>query len=186
MHPDNIYLTYLKENDIKGINEIYMLHAGKVKGYILNNNGNAEDAADIFQEALIDIFHLAEKPDFVLTCPFEAFLFIICKRKWMNELKKRKQKPVTELHDYVSYSEDNAIIVEEYANLVEEEHTIMVVLEKMGDRCKSIIKACMGTDSQSIIAEKLGLSYAYLRKKKSECMSQLRNLVAEHPIFKNK
>ncbi|HZH87558.1 MAG TPA: RNA polymerase sigma factor [Chitinophagaceae bacterium] len=186
MHSDKIFLTYLKENDIKGINEIYLLFAGKVKGYILNNSGNADDAADIFQEALIDIFHLANKPDFVLTCPFEAFLFIICKRKWLNELKKRSQKPVTELHDYVSYSEDSVKVVEVYANQIEEEHTIMAILETMGDRCKSIIKACMGTDSQSIIAEKLGLSYAYLRKKKSECMSQLRNLVADHPVFKNK
>ena len=89
MHPDQKFIIYLKENNTKGIDEIYALYSANVTRYIVKNSGNNDDAADIFQESLIDIYNLAHKPSFVLTCPFEAFLITVAKRKWLNVLKKR-------------------------------------------------------------------------------------------------
>jgi hypothetical protein len=34
------------------------------------------------------------------------------------------------------------------------------------------------------IAEKLGYSYGYVRKKKSECMKELKSRIMEHPDYK--
>lgn len=185
MHHDHRFIEFLKDNNSQGIDEIYALYSDNVKRYILKNSGNIEDAADVFQESLIDIYHLAHKPNFVLTCPFEAFLITVCKRKWLNILKKRTRNPVTNtIDDVYTLKDDDIRVSEEYANQIEEENTVLLVLETMGERCKSIIKACMGKDSQSKIAENLGISYAYLRKKKSECMTLLRKKVKEHPLFK--
>ena len=69
--------------------QIYTKYAAKVKHYIMANSGDADDAADIFQEALIDIYNQAKNKQLELTCPFEPFLLLICKRKWLNILKKR-------------------------------------------------------------------------------------------------
>lgn len=185
MHPDHKFIDYLKDNSSQGIDEIYALYSDNVKRYILKNSGNIDDAADIFQEALIDIYHLAHKPAFVLTCPFEAFLITVCKRKWFNILKKRTRNPVTNsIEDVYTIKDDDVRVSEAYADQIEEENTVLHVVETMGDRCKSIIKACMGKDPQDKIAESLGISYAYLRKKKSECMGLLRKKVKEHPLFK--
>lgn len=187
MHPDQRFIIYLKENNSEGINEIYKLYSGNIKRFIVKNSGDEDDAADIFQESLIDIYNLAHRPSFVLTCPFEAFLVTICKRKWLNAIKKRKQSPVTNtLEDVYTLKEVDSSTAESYIELIEREETIMQLLETMGDRCKSIIKACMSGDHQEKIADGLGLTYAYLRKKKSECMSSLGKLVNEHPLFKNK
>ncbi len=186
MHPDQRFIVYLKENNPEGIIEIYQLYSDNVKRFIIKNNGDEDDAADIFQEAIIDIYNLAHKPAFVLTCPFEAFLITVCKRKWLNALKKRKQSPVTNsLDDVYTIKQDNYPIVESYIEQIEQEDTIMQVLETMGDRCKTIIKACMSDEHQEKVAERLGLTYAYLRKKKSECMNILGKLVKEHPLFKS-
>lgn len=187
MHPDQRFIIYLKENNAQGIDEIYALYSDNVKRYIVKNSGSLDDAADIFQEGLIDIYNLAHSPSFTLTCPFEAFLITICKRKWLNVLKKRGRKPVTiSIEDVYTHMQDDLTISEAYADQIEEEDTILHLLESMGDRCKTIIKACMGKDSQEMIAETLGISYAYLRKKKSECMATLRSLVKDHPLFKIK
>lgn len=187
MHADHRFIIYLKENNSKGIDEIYKSYADNVKRYILKNSGDEDDAADIFQEALVDIYKLAYNPSFVLTCPFEAFLITVCKRKWLNVLKKRKQSPVTNsLDDLYTLKESDVSISESYSELIEEENTVMQVLEAMGERCKEIIKACMVGTHQEKVAESLGLTYAYLRKKKSECMSVLSTLVKEHPLFENK
>ncbi|MNL81546.1 hypothetical protein D3C87_2087000 [compost metagenome] len=61
----------------------------------------------------------------------------------------------------------------------------MTVLDTMGQSCQDIIRRCMVEKHQEKIAESLGISYAYLRKKKSECMSTLVKKVRESNIFKS-
>ncbi|MDC7217458.1 MAG: sigma-70 family RNA polymerase sigma factor [Spirochaetales bacterium] len=185
MHSDQRFITYLQQNDSKGISEIYRLFALKIERMIVRNSGDAADAADIMQEALIDIFRLAADGKFVLTCPFEAFLVTVCKRKWLNALKKRSANPVTNsLDDGYTVNIDDGKEADLHAGRIERESTVMQVLETMGDKCRQIIKACMGKIHQEKVAEQLGLTYAYLRKKKSECMARLGQLVREHPLFK--
>ena len=95
IHTDQRFITGLLQNDTALVREIYSRFAGKVKAYILKNNGSEDDAADIFQESLIDIYQQAQQKVLQLTCPFEPFLLLVCKRKWLNELKKRGRQGVT-------------------------------------------------------------------------------------------
>jgi DNA-directed RNA polymerase specialized sigma24 family protein len=113
-HPDQRYVTALLNNDAALIDEIYKSCARQVKSYICFNNGSEDDAADIFQEALIDIYHQAKNKDLQLTCPFNAFVFLVCKRKWFNELKKRSLLPVTNnADDLLHSSEDTFALADE-------------------------------------------------------------------------
>jgi len=184
MHPDQRFIDYLQRNDRKGIAEIYRLYADKIVRMIRHNNGDEADAADMLQEALIDIYRLSADGRFVLTCPFEAFLVTVCKRKWLNVLKKRSVSPVTKsLDDGFTLERGDEAEANGHADQLEREHAVMEVLETMGGKCRDIIKACMGKDHQEKVAEQLGLTYAYLRKKKSECMARLGKLVKAHPLF---
>jgi len=186
MHTDQRYILYLKENNPLGIREIYERYAGQVKRFIVKNSGDADDAADIFQEALIDIYHLAQKPTFTLTCPFEPFLITICRNKWFNVLKKRKGQPVTNtLDDVYTFKQADLGDMDSYLDEVAREQAVMQTLEELGERCKEIIKACMSDTPQDQVAATLGLTYAYLRKKKSECMQTLGKMVKAHPLFSN-
>jgi RNA polymerase sigma factor (sigma-70 family) len=185
LHQDQRYITFLQQNDARGIGEIYRLYADKIKRLIVTNSGSEEDAADIFQESLVDIYRMSTESDFVLTCPFEAFLVLVCKRKWLNVLKKNGRSPVTKSFDDVSsFKQEEWDSAGEYARREERETTIMELLEQLGDKCREIIKACMSGDHQEKVAESLGLTYAYLRKKKSECMAGLAALARQHPLFK--
>jgi len=185
LHADQQYIRFLQQNDTRGINEIYRLYADKIKRLIVTHNGSEDDAADIFQESLVDIYKMSADGSFVLTCPFEAFLVMVCKRKWLNALKKKGRSPVTKLTDDVSaFKEADLQQAEQQAVQVEQEQTIMQLLEQLGDKCREIIKACMTSRHQEKVAESLGLTYAYLRKKKSECMAGLGKLAKEHPLFK--
>src|SRR5690349_8201913 len=94
-HPDHKYIVALLNNDRVLINEIYERSAQKIIRMVLQNNGMESDAEDIFQDALMSIFKKAKTDQFTLTCPLDAFLFLICKNKWINELAKRKRRPVT-------------------------------------------------------------------------------------------
>ena len=178
VHQDQHYLVALINNDARVINEIYKKCAGKVKSFVVFNNGSANDAEDIFQEALIDIYNQAKYKDLQLTCPFEPFLLLVCKRKWLNALKKKSVLQVTN-------SDDDLLLIGEdtfeQAEQLEEQNAqadlFLAAFEKLGERCKEIIKWSMQGDAQEKVAEALGVTYGYLRKKKSECMASLVKLV---------
>ncbi|AXY78508.1 sigma-70 family RNA polymerase sigma factor [Paraflavitalea soli] len=177
IHTDQRYVQALLENDTLAVREIYSKYAGKVRTYILANSGSEDDAADIFQESLIDIYNQAKNKGLQLTCPFEPFLIIVCKRKWLNELKKRGRQPVTKEVDDVSIGEDVFAMAEQLKQNNEKMQLFLQCFEKMGATCKEIIKRCMGGEDQEKIAEQLKVTYGYLRKKKSECMASLTQMI---------
>ena len=58
----------LAKEDKASIEQIYRGNYMMVQSLILNNNGSTEDAADIFQEAMIVLLEKSKSPDFELNC----------------------------------------------------------------------------------------------------------------------
>lgn len=185
MHSDQKYIIYLQQHNSTGIDGIYQEFAPKVKRMIIANSGSEVEAADIFQESLIDIYKLSLTKDFVLTCSFEAFLIIVCKRKWLSVLKSGHKKKVTNMGDDLSTYGEEAALAEDYATKIEKENAVIAFLEQLSEKCKEIIKACLKEKHQQKVAADLGISYAYLRKRKSICMDELSKRVKSHQLFKN-
>ncbi|MCH5690707.1 sigma-70 family RNA polymerase sigma factor [Niabella sp. W65] len=145
----------------------------------MSKGASMEEAGDIFQESIIDVYKLAQNKDFTLTCPLEAFLLLICKRKWINQAEKNKRhgvtNPVDEGYTLVASKDDEAAAL--YADTLEKEEMVVAMLQKISDRCREIIIGSYANKSQQQLAGELGVSYAYLRKKKSLCMAELISLV---------
>ena len=178
IHADQRFINALLQNDALLVKEIYNRFAAKVKTYIIQNSGSEDDAADIFQESLIDIYQQAQYKGLQLTCPFEPFLLLVCKRKWLNELKKRGRQGVTKgTQDLSEIGEDVLAIAEQMQLQDDKAKLFMQVFEKLGERCREIISKCLGNKPQEEVAEELGVSYAYLRKKKSECTAELVKMI---------
>ncbi len=178
IHADQRYLTGLVNNDTAIINEIYKSCASKIKSWILFNNGSEDDAADIFQEALMEVYRQAKYKSLELTCPFEPYILLICKRKWLNEIKKRSILPVTNSEeDLLHIGEDTFANAEHLEKQEQQSKLFLEAFEKMGARCKEIITWSMKGEAQEKVAEAMGVTYGYLRKKKSECMAALIKMV---------
>ena len=160
------------------VREIYNRFASKLKSYIIQNSGSKDDAADILQESLIDIYQQARHKGLQLTCPFEAFLLLVCKRKWLNELKKRGRQGVTkDPGDVYDLGEDVFELAGQLQAQEDKASLFMAMFQQLGERCREIINKCLGNKPQDEVAEELGVSYAYLRKKKSECTAELIKLI---------
>jgi len=184
MHIDQIYIQYLKDNDSKGIQLIYNKYSRQIVTLIQRNNGTEDDAYDILQESLVDIYHMARERDFKLTTNFGSFLTLVCKRKWLNVLKKNQKMQVTNASDDLFHIEDHSQHEwEEMLGQVDKENKVMAMLDTLGKSCQEIIKRCLVEKHQEQIAESMGISYAYLRKKKSECMASLVQKIKQSGIF---
>lgn len=180
MHVDQRYLDGLLAGDSATVREIYDRFSPGIRRYILQNQGGDSDAADIFQEALIDIYRQARHKQLVLTCPFEPFLLLVCKRKWLNEIKKRRRGTVTKDPDELSeFAEDVFELAENLARDEERARLFLEQFRRLGQKCREIIRLTLGGGKQEEVASRLGVTYGYLRKKKSECLATLLSFVEE-------
>ncbi|HRQ51379.1 MAG TPA: sigma-70 family RNA polymerase sigma factor [Agriterribacter sp.] len=184
-HPDQKYINALLENDAVVLDELYRLFSEKIKWMIIRNNGTETDAADIFQDALLSIYNKARAGGFTLTCPLEAFLYLICKNKWLNTLSKRKTQKVTitDTEGFNHIGEDNFKLAEECVLQQERKDLLAEKLAEMGDSCKKILRLSWSGIAMDEVARQLDVTYAYARKKKSECMAKLITLVKQSPTF---
>ncbi|WP_452601124.1 RNA polymerase sigma factor [Pontimicrobium sp. MEBiC06410] len=183
IHEDQKYIEGLLKNNSFIIQTIYDKFAPKVINYIKQNNGSVDQAKDVIQETLITIYNQAKEKNLQITCPFDAYFFLLCKRKWLNVLKKNA-KEVTINETVLSKGDDAQELALETALFGEKQALFNTMFEKLGKACKELIKATFKIKSMEKVAESLGVSYAYARKKKSLCIGKLTKLVQESSRFK--
>lgn len=184
-HSDQRYIEALLENDSTVIREIYEKFSGKVISFIKKNNGDESDARDVIQETLIVIYRQSFEKKLVLTCPFDAYFFLLCKRRWWNRLKNTDYKEVTIEEDLTSVDRQSEQVADSTEQYELKSQILTDKLKELSEKCRELIKLTMQIDSMKAVAEKLGVTYAYVRKKKSMCMGNLTRLVRESKEYKN-
>jgi RNA polymerase sigma factor (sigma-70 family) len=185
IHPDQIYIEGLANNNSAIIQSIYKKFVPKVVSYIRNNSGDEDQAQDVVQEIMILLFNQAKANKLQLTCPFDAYFFLLCKRKWLNELKKASNKGVTIDEDFTSNNEPTAEMVTETEAFEEKQQLFDAMFQKLGDKCQELLKLSFTIKSMEEVAEKLNVTYGYVRKKKSLCTGQLTQWIQETNRFKS-
>lgn len=78
----------------KALNGLYQA-LPLTKKYIQTNSGNADDAKDIFQDALVALYKKIQERNFALSVPLKTYLLAIVRNLWMAELRRRNKWPLT-------------------------------------------------------------------------------------------
>ena len=185
IHSDQIYIEGLANNDSAIIQSIYKKFVPKVISYIRNNSGDEYQAQDVVQEIMILLFNQAKANKLQLSCPFDAYFFLLCKRKWLNELKKASNKGVTINDEYTSNNEPTEEMVTQTEIFEEKQELFDLMFQKLGDKCQEVLKLSFILKSMEEVAEKLQVTYGYVRKKKSLCTGQLTQWIRENSRFKS-
>ncbi|EON75975.1 RNA polymerase, sigma-24 subunit, ECF subfamily [Lunatimonas lonarensis] len=184
-HPDQKYIDALLNNDTAVIRELYRNYSAKIKWMVLKNNGTEDEVGDLIQESLMAIYRRALKGDFVLTCPFDAYFYMVCKKKWLNVLAKRKTDKTVTIEDDNRYNleDDSFRLAEE--SLVEEgrRNLLLQKIQELGTACRELLELSWSEKSMEEVASLLNYSYGYARKKKSECMAKLIQAVKQSPAY---
>ncbi len=185
-HADNKYIQALLGHDTVLLDELYSRFSGKIKAMVLQNKGSEADAADVFQEALVDIYKKAKK-GFILTCPMEAFMYLVCRNRWRNIITRKKYNNVT-FDDDGGYS--NLVSDDSFANAEQisisqnRKNLIETKVAELGDSCRQLLQLCWSGKKLEAIAEIMNTTYAYIRKKKGDCTGKLIDLIKGSPDYK--
>ncbi|HRH61224.1 MAG TPA: RNA polymerase sigma factor [Chitinophagaceae bacterium] len=184
-HTDTKYIQALADNNTELLKEIYSRFARKIKLLVVQNSGTEADAEDIMQEALEAIYHKAASGNFVLTCPFEALLYAISKNLWLMQLRKKNRQPVTYTGDeQYQLSADTFKEAEAIIKNNERRQLLEKKFETLGEGCKKLLELAWSGKPLEEVAALLNNTYAYIRKKKSECMGKLAELIKQSPEYK--
>ena len=183
VHEDQKYIDGLVNNNSFIIQTIYDKFVPKVINYVKQNSGDEEYAQDVVQDTIITIYNQAIQKNLQLTCPFDAYFFLLCKRKWLNTLKKINNKEVTINEEVLSKDDDAAQFVFETSIFETKQNLFNQMFDQLGKACKDLLNATFKIKSMEEVAASLNVSYAYARKKKSLCIGQLTKMVQESPTF---
>ena len=166
----------LAQNDRQAIEAIYKQHYGMIQSLIINNNGTADDARDIFQEAMIVLYEKSKSGSFELTSQLKTYLYSICRRLWLKRLQQQ-QKFVPEIG-----SLDDTVPVEEDLEGHEQRNGELLMMERammsLGEPCKSLLEAYYLQKKNMVeIAGNFGYTNAdNAKNQKYKCLMRLKKL----------
>lgn len=173
LHNDHKYIEALRNNDVLMIEQIYKLHSASIKRMVLQNNGNEMDAADLFQDVLLEL-HKKAMNGFQLTCPLGGFLYLMCRSRWLNEIQRRQRN--RSLLKHLSHNESAATIDDHRPGkekTAQQRELVYQMLDEMGEPNKKLLLLAFSGKPLKELANSLNFTYGYLRKKKAACMSKL-------------
>lgn len=169
----------LKGED-KVIRHLYDTYFPRIAAFVRKNSGQEDDAMDVFQEALMGIYHLAQKPDFELKSAFYTLLYAMARNYWFNQLKKKKLERVT--NPTLDLSTENEGI-EAALHTRAKYQLFRSKFQELGEGCQKILELFFAGESMRDIAQKLDISEKYARKRKYLCKEKLVQLVQEDVLF---
>lgn len=178
---DNKYLKAIIDGDNKIIREIYDQYFLSVVSLISRYGGGREDAADIFQDAIMVIFHKARQGQFKLTSSFHTYLYAVCNNLWRNRQRKKSSSEVT-IDEAITYIDDTDlekdIERQELRNFFNRKFALL------GEDCQKLLRMFFDGEKMSTIAQKMNYgSESYAKKRKFTCKKKLIELIESDPDF---
>jgi RNA polymerase sigma factor (sigma-70 family) len=168
-------LQGLARNDKKAIETIYKDNYNLVQALVINNSGTADDAKDIFQEAMIVLYEKVQSGSFELNCQIKTFVYSVSRRLWLKRLMQQNRFSISDGHeDSISIDDE----IEEH----EKRNTEFVMMERamngLGEPCKSLLEAFyLQKRTMQEIAGSFGYTNAENAKnQKYKCLMRLKKL----------
>jgi RNA polymerase sigma factor (sigma-70 family) len=176
-------LKGLAQGDKQTIEIIYKDHYNLIQSLILNNNGSADDAKDIFQEAMIVLYEKVRSGSFELNCQLKTYLYSVSKRLWLKKLSTNNRFVSTgvELEQTFPVEEE----VEAHERRDAEFDMMEKAIASLGEPCKSLLEAYyLNKQNMQVIAEAFGYTNAdNAKNQKYKCLVRLKKIFFAH--YKN-
>lgn len=172
---ENSLLQGLARSDKKAIEAIYRENYNTVQALVINNNGSAEDAKDVFQEAMIVLYEKVRTGNFELNCQIKTFVYSVSRRIWLKRLLQQSRVSLSDGNETLVQVDDE---MEEHERRNTEFNLMERALSGLGEPCKSLLEAFyMQKRSMQEIA--LGFGYTNAENAKNQkykCLMRLKKL----------
>lgn len=165
-------LNGITNGDPQVLQFIYTENFPSIRHYVLLNNGNEDDAKDIFQDSMVIIFKKLRESDLSLSSSLGTYLYSVCRFVWLKELKNRKKHSIIEdKSEYIITNEKGVI------ELIERNERLLLYREKfeeLSDDCKRVLKMFLNNIPIREITQTMGYSSdQHTKNRRFRCMKSL-------------
>ncbi len=180
---ESLILKGLASNDKEAVETIYRDNFNMIQSLVINNNGSADDAKDIFQEAVIVLYEKAKTGSFELNCQIKTFIYSVARRLWLKRLQQQNRfsSPGDSMEAVVAVDEDLEVHDQKNAEFEMMDQAI----NHLGEPCKSLIEAYyLQKQNMQEIAARFGYTNAdNAKNQKYKCLMRLKKIFFTH--YKN-
>jgi RNA polymerase sigma factor (sigma-70 family) len=168
------------EKNQKVLEFLYHEVLPKVQNYVLNNSGNADDAFDVFQDAMVAFCKYVKMNKFNEKYSVSGFIYSVSKNLWINKARKQKKVVLTEETEVYEKEVDtqNAL---NFLISNEREEEVRQLFNKLGERCRQLLQMSIYQElSGKEICEKMGFaSENGVKTQKYKCKQKLLQIIKE-------
>ncbi len=169
-------LKGLAAGDRKIIEGIYKDHFNMIQSLIVNNNGTADDARDIFQEAMVVLYEKVRTGCFELNCQLKTYLYSVSKRLWLKRLHQNNRLFTQEVDLETTVPVDEEIGQHEKRDA--EFELMSQAIQRLGEPCKSLLEAYY---LRKMKMQDIALQFGYTnsdnaKNQKYKCLMRLKKL----------
>lgn len=174
---DTELLEGLRQGENNVVSYIYKSSFPSVLHLILTNSGTEDEAKDVFQEAVMVLYDKVLRDDFTLRSKISTFLYAVCRRLWLKQLRKRDYTV-----DIVERDRFELIEVEDdLINHREKEiefNKMHKAMSLLGEPCKTILNEFyLNNKSMKDICDLMGYTNTDNAKtQKYKCLQRLKKL----------
>jgi len=174
---DSEVILGILNNSEAALKKLYTAYFPMVLQLIINNNGNADDAKDIYQEAIIVLYNKVKAGDFELSSKLKTYIYSICRRLWLKRLTQinRYGGDIRDFQEFLPIEEEE---VEQHNDRNIQFNKMDSALKLLGEPCKTIMEDFYIHDrSMQDICERFGYTNADNAKtQKYKCLQRLKKL----------
>ncbi len=169
-------LQGLARSDKKAIETIYRENYNMIQSLIINNSGSADDARDVFQEAMIVLYERVRSGSFELNCLIKTYVYSVSRRLWLKRLQQMNHySQVTDnLQETVPVEDE----IDENERINNEFQAMAKAISSLGEPCKSLLEAYY-LEKKNM--QEIALSFGYTnadnaKNQKYKCLMRLKKI----------
>lgn len=170
-----VVLGILNNSD-DALNKLYVGYFPMILQFILNNNGDEDDAKDVYQEGIIVLYNKIKSGDFELSSKLKTYIYSVCRRIWLKKLAQQSKKSnnISDFEDVVSVDVD----LDEHEQKEMQFDKMQSALVHLGEPCRTIIQDFyINNLSMQDISEKFGYTNTDNAKtQKYKCLQRLKKI----------
>lgn len=169
-------VVLIKNNDSAILKQLYGSNYIKVKRYVLRNNGDEQQAKDVYQEAFLAMWRNVKDGKFTPDNKgnIGGYLFQIAKYKWLDYLRSKEYKNTTFINRDIELEESQS---EEDELKRIQINAIMTAVGQMGEKCQTLLKLFyFERKSYKEISKIIGIDEASARNAKYRCQEELKRM----------
>ncbi|MFN8437945.1 MAG: sigma-70 family RNA polymerase sigma factor [Cytophagales bacterium] len=156
-----------------------------VKKFVIQRGGNNEDAYDIFQESILELYQMVIEYKFDEKYSVGGFLYKMCNFKWLNKSKRdfkiQFKEEIVDFEIYLNSEQPKSV----FSESADETQVLKQYFMALGDKCVELLTNTIILEySLEEIREKMEFaSIGAVKMQHKRCKDKMIEMVKKYPTI---